>query len=194
MRRLLEIERSDYWRQFEEGYIGRQAAFILSLSVEHALDNNPVIAPRPSLEESFKVTAPPRWIQKLPILGHSMGKWLFAQLSLSYDIARGFVEAQEKIRCHIKSLQPDEATGKHIETMIDQNCSMAFTFTDHIKRDYPQLISALQCKSARRLLLNHERSLIWKMKSDGVLETAEAQHLIDNIETQMLKMREEENE
>jgi Na+/H+ antiporter len=194
MRRLLEIERSDYWRQFEEGHIGRQAAFILSLSVEHALDNNPVIAPRPSLEESFKVTTPPKWIQRLPILGPSMEEWLFTHLSLSYDIARGFVEAQEKIRCHIKSLQPDEATGNHIETMIDQNCFRAFTFTDHINREYPELISPLQCKSARRLLLNHERSLIWKMKYDGVLETAEAQHLIDNIETQMLKMREEENE
>lgn len=194
MRRLLEIERSDYWRQFEEGYIGRQAAFILSLSVELALDNNPVIAPRPSLEESFKVTSPPRWIQKLPILGYSVEKWLFTHLSLGYDIARGFVEAQEKVRCHIKSLQPDEATGKHIETLIDQNCSMAFTFTDHIRRDYPHLISALQRKSARRLLLNHKRSLIWKMKDDGVLETAEAQHLIDNIESQMLKIRNEENE
>jgi Na+:H+ antiporter len=194
MRRLLEIERSDYWRQFEEGYIGRQAAFMLSRSVEHALDNNPVIAPRRSLEESFKVTIPPKWIQRLPILGHSMEEWLFTHLSLSYDIARGFVEAQEKIRCHVKSLQPDEVTGNYIETMIDQNCSRAFSFTGHINREYPELISLLQYKSARRLLLNHERSLIWKMKYNGVLETAEAQHLIDNIETQMLKMRGEENE
>lgn len=38
MRRLLVIERSDYWRQFEEGYVGRQAVFVLSRSVEHALD------------------------------------------------------------------------------------------------------------------------------------------------------------
>ena len=77
--------------------------------------------------------------------------------------------------------------------MIDQNCLLAFTFTDRINREYPDLISPLQSKSARRLLLNHERSLIWKMKYNGVLETAEAQHLIDNIETEMLKMREEEH-
>ncbi|MEA3372614.1 MAG: sodium:proton antiporter [Campylobacterota bacterium] len=194
MRRLLEIERSDYWRQFEEGHIGRQAAFELSRSVENALDNNPVIAPRYSLEEDFKVPTPPKWIQNLPIMGHSMEEWLFTHLSLSYDIARGFVAAQEEMRRHIKALQPDEETGNRIEAMINQNCTQAFTFTRHINREYPELIAQLQSKSARRLLLNHERSLIWKMEHDGVLETAEAQHLIDNIETQMLQMREEENE
>ncbi len=102
--------------------------------------------------------------------------------------------AQEEMRRHIKALQPDDATGHHIEAMIDKNCTQAFSFTRHLNLEYPELITQLQSKSARRLLLNHERSLIWKMEHEGVLETAEAQHLIDNIETQMLKMREEEKD
>ena len=193
MRRLLEIERSNYWRQFEEGHIGRQAAFKLSRSVEYALDNNPVIAPRSSLEVSFKVPTPPKWFQEFPVMGHSFEEWLFTRLSLSYDIARGFVTAQEEMRQHIKALQPDEKTGDRIEAMIDQNCTMAFAFTHHINREHPELVTQLQSKSARRLLLNHERALIWKMEHEGVLEAAEAQHLIDDIETQMLKLREDEN-
>jgi len=194
MRRLLEIERSDYWHQFEEGHIGRQAAFVLSRSVEHALDNNPVISPRLFLEEHFKVPIPPKWIRELPVAGHYMQEWLFTRLSLSYDIARGFVAAQEEMRSHIKALQPDAATGERIEAMIDANCSQAFSFTRHISREYSDLIAQLQSKSARRLLLNHERSLIWKMEHEGVLESAEARHLIDNIEVQMLKMRAQEDE
>lgn len=194
MRRLLEIERSDYWRQFEEGHIGRQAAFLLSRSIEHALDNNPVIAPRLTLDNVFKVPTPPKWLHKMPLMGSSMEEWLFTHLSLSYDIARGFVNAQEEMRHHIKNLQPNAKTGNDIEDMIDKNCSQAFTFTRHISNEFPKLITQLQSKSARRLLLNHERSLIWKMEHDGVLEAAEAQHLIDIIETQMLKMREEENQ
>jgi hypothetical protein len=193
MRRLLEIERSDYWRQFEEGHIGRQAAFELSRSVEYALDNNPVIAPRSVLGESFKVPTPPKWLQKFPVMGRSMEEWLFKRLSLGYDIARGFVTSQEKMRCHIKALQPDEKTGDRIEAMIDQNCTMAFAFIRHINHEYPEFVARLQSRSASRLLLNHERALIWKMVHEGVLETAEAQHLIDNIETKMLKLREEEN-
>lgn len=194
MRRLLEIERNDYWQQFEEGHIGRQATFILSRSIEQALDNNPVIAPRHSLDDSFKVPEPPKWLQELPVMGHSMNDWLFTRLSLSYDIARGFVAAQEEMRSHIKALQPDKKIGNRVEAMIDKNCSQAFSFTRHISQKYPELINQLQSKSARRLLLNHERSLIWKMEHDGVLEAAEAQHLIDNIEAQMLKMRQQINQ
>jgi len=71
-------------------------------------------------------------------------------------------------------------------------CSQAFSFIKHIDEEYPELINLLQSKSAQRLLLNHERSLIWGMKHDGVLETAEAQHLIDNIEIKMLDIRKKE--
>lgn len=189
IRRLLEIERSDYWRQFEDGHIGRQAAFILSRCVEQALDNNPLIAPRHSLDENFKVPTPPKWLLKLPLMGDSMQNWLFSHLSLSYDIARGFVEAQEEMRLHIASLQPDKKSGEYIEKMIDENCTKAFAFTRHINNEYPNLIAELQTKSAFRLMINHKRSLIWKMQHDGVLEAAEAQHLVENVEKQMLKMR-----
>ena len=193
MRRLLEIERSDYWRQFEQGHIGRQAALVLSRSVEHALDNNPVIAPRSSIEESLKAPSRPKWLRELPVIGQSMDEWLFTHLSLGYDIARGFVTAQEEMRKHVKALQPDEHSGARVEAMIDQNCAMAFAFTGYINREYPELVTQLQSKSARRLLLNHERSLIWRMEHEGVLEPTEARHLIDDIETRMLKLRQEEN-
>ena len=59
MRRLLEIERSSYWKQFENGYIGRHAANTLSSSVEEALDNRPVIYPRKSLIKNFALPLPP---------------------------------------------------------------------------------------------------------------------------------------
>ena len=188
-RRLLEIERSDYWRQFEEGNIGRQAAFTLSRSVEQALDNNPVISPRDLLDESFKVPTPPTWLHKLPVMGEHMQEWLFSRLSLSYDIARGFVEAQEEMRKHIDALQASKESAIYVNELIDQNTNKAFAFTQHINNKYPELIAKLQKKSAQRLLINHKRSLIWKMEHDGVLEAAEAQHLIDNIELEMLKLR-----
>ena len=189
-RRLLEIERSDYWRQFEEGHIGRQAAFTLSRSVEQALDNTPLISPRDFLDESFRVPTPPKWLQKLPVMGPQMQNWLFTRLSLSYDISRGFVESQEEMRKHILSLEPDEKIGREVNELIDKNCTRVFTFIRHISSEYPELITKLQKRSAHRLLINHERSLIWKMEHDGVLEVAEAQHLIDIIEEEMLKMRE----
>ena len=191
MRRLLEIERSDYWRQFDEGYVGRQAVFELSRSVEHALDQRPLISPRPTLQSVFTVPTPPDLMHKLPVLGNSWEDWLMSRLSLSYDIARGFVAAQEEMRSHIAGLSPDQETGQRIEDMIDRNCTEAFSFIQHISEKHPLLISQLQSLSAKRMLLNHQRSLIWKMQHDGVLQETEAQHLIDTIESKMIKIRQE---
>lgn len=185
MRRLLEIERSDYWRQFEEGHIGRNATFILSKSVENALDDTPSIYPRPALDELLRLPSPPKWISKLPLIGSSVDNWVLTHLSLSYDIARGFVEAQEEIRSHIQKLESSEESAKLAESMIDKNISKAFAFTRELNKIYPELITKLQSLSAKRLLLNHERYLIWQMELDGVLESSEAHHLIDKIEKQM---------
>ncbi|WP_345980716.1 sodium:proton antiporter [Sulfurimonas sp. HSL3-2] len=185
MRRLLEIERSDYWRQFEEGHIGRQATFILSRSVEQALDNTPMITPRPDLEELFKAHTSPKWMSSVPFMKEYVSNWRFTYLSLSYDVARGFVTAQDEVESHIQELQPSQESGDKVRDMIDKNRSMTFAYIRYIAKEYPDLITQLQSKSANRLLLNHERSLIWQMEHEGVLEDAEAQHLIDNIETKM---------
>ena len=192
MRRLLEIERSDYWRQFEEGHIGRQAAYRLSRSVEQALDNKPLIAPRNELNDIFTVPVPPEWMRKMPMMGYSVDEWIFSRLSLGYDIARGFVEAQEEIRRHIHALSPSPEATARVEAMLEANAAQAFAFTRHIGEHYEWLVKSLQTRSAKRLLLNHQRTLIWKMQHEGVLEDAEAQHLIDEIEVQMANMRDEE--
>ncbi len=189
MRRLLEIERSDDWRQFEEGYIGRKAAFTLSMSVERALDNNPIISPREALDENFKLPTPPKWLEKLPLMGEHMQMWLFTHLSLNYDIARGFVEAQEEMRRHILSLEPNRESGEYVNSLIEKNINQAFTFTQHISSEHPELIAKLQKDSAQRLLINHKRSLIWSMEHNGVLEAAEAQHLVDMVEVEMSNMK-----
>ena len=192
MRRLLEIERSDYWRQFEEGHIGRQATFILSRSIEQALDNTPQITPRPILEELFGAHTAPKWMNSVPFMRGYVSDWRFTYLSLSYDVARGFITAQDEIELYVRELQPSQESGDKIRDMIEKNRSMTFSYIHHIAKEYPELITQLQSKAAKRLLLNHERSLIWQMEHEGVLENAEAQHLIDNIEAKMRSNRSSE--
>ena len=185
MRRLLEIERNAYWQQFEKGYIGRMASKVLGDSVENALDNNPVIAPRDSLDANFRLPLPPYWMLHLPFFSQKVEKWIFSRLSLDYDIARGFVDAQDEMKKHIDDLAPSDEAKEEAYRMIEQNKIAAFTFIKLIEVQYATLISDLQLSSARRLILNHERSLIWKMQHEGVLEDAEAQKLIEIIENKM---------
>ena len=175
MRRLLEIERSSYWKQYEKGYIGKHAANTLSSSVEEALDNEPVIFPRPALSKSFSLPLPPYWVLHFPFISTHAEDWIFTRLSLNYDIARGFVEAQEEMQKHIVELAYSTQLQEEIREMIEKNKMAAFEFTKMIEREYSSLISSLQVSSAQRLILNHERSLIWKMQHEGILEDTEAQ-------------------
>ena len=84
----------------------------------------------------------------------------------------------------LSKMQGDKAK-KEAERMMDANRQDAFAFIKMIEGEYTTLIASLQLSSARRVILNHERSLIWKMQHEGVLEDAEAQKLIDVIEDKM---------
>jgi hypothetical protein len=148
-----------------------------------------MITPRPDLEELFSAHTSPKWMSSVPFMKEYVSNWRFTYLSLSYDVARGFVTAQDEIESHIQELQPSQESGDKVRDMIDKNRSMTFAYIRHIAKEYPDLITQLQSKSANRLLLNHERSLIWQMEHEGVLEDAEAQHLIDNIEAKMQRNR-----
>jgi len=80
-----------------------------------------------------------------------------------------------------------------VEDLIDSNCNRAFEFTLLLSLEHPELVKTIQKRSATRLLLNHKRALIWKMERDGILEQAEAQHLVDKIEQQMAQMHEKKS-
>lgn len=185
MRRLLEVERKTYWKLFENGYIGKHASKALTDSVEAALDNTPEIAPRPSLEKNLSLPRPPYWMLHLPFCSQKVEDWIFSHLSLNYDIARGFVEAQDEMKRHLDELAPSEEIKAVATELIEDNRRAAFNFTKKIESEYTSLISSLQMSSAQRLILNHERSLIWKMHKEGVIEDSEAEKLVQIVETQM---------
>ena len=89
---------------------------------------------------------------------------------------------------HLDKLSPSDEAKEKVKTMIEHNKSEVSIFIKHLGREYASLVESLQDGSARRLLLNHERSLIWNMEHDGVLEEAEAHHLIELVEQQMETM------
>ena len=187
MRRLLEVERNSYWKQSKKGSISKEAAMILSASVEHALDNEPIISPRPCLSENFSLPEPYLWLKNIPFLSKTIEKWEFTRLSLSYDIAKGFVEAQDEVKGHVYKLAHSKGLIEEIEKMIEANKTTAFDFIKMIEESCGELIASLQYSCAQRLVLNHERTLIWKMEDEGVLESSEAQKLIEAIEEKMKK-------
>ncbi|MQY78605.1 MAG: hypothetical protein GH151_05315, partial [Bacteroidetes bacterium] len=96
-RRILEKEKSSYWHQFRDGLLGPVAVRRLSETIDDILDAGGMIplSERKDLEESWKTPKLLTWLQSMPMAGRMTKRTFFERLSVSYDSARGFVEAQE---------------------------------------------------------------------------------------------------
>lgn len=184
-RRLLETERQDYWSQFEQGTLGKHATKRLVEAVEHALDGEPCIGPRPELFQNWKVPVLLESLRRYPTFNQVLLRLYFDRLALGYDIARGFIQAQEALDSHIEALAPNPAAAKQVHQLVQENKQLTEKRIDSLRNSFPEIIQQLQSQAATRLLLNRERSIIHQLLKQAVLDSPEAQHLLADVETRM---------
>jgi NhaP-type Na+/H+ or K+/H+ antiporter len=200
-RRILEKEKSSYWHQFKDGLLGPVAVRRLSETINDILDAGGMIplSERKDLEESWKTPKLLNWIQALPMAGRMTKQTFFERLSISYDSARGFVEAQEEALKLVESMyrglkaddQMNEEEEKNlaiIEEEINENKIHGQTFIRNIRKNFPEIYSAIATRQAIRSMLNYERRTVERLQKNGRLESGEAQKMISNIEERMKKL------
>ncbi len=122
--RILEKEKSSYWAQFKEGLIGPRAVQYLTDAINEGLDSGGTrdLADRNDIETLWKI---PRFFEKLQnskILGKLARKWFFERMWVSYDTARGLLEAQEEslklIESMYRHLNPDDDNTEENNNLI----------------------------------------------------------------------------
>lgn len=184
-RRLLETERKHYWSQFKRGILGRSATDKLVSAVEQALDGEPCIHPRPALQRWL---SPPSLSKRLPINSRLSKLWLnfaFKRLAIGYTAVRGFLLAQEEIALRVSELAPSPEEAEKVHGEILQNKKDTLVLLEQFRETFPELIGSLESYSAIRLLLYRERLVIQELMEEGVLDSPEAQRLIDDVEHRM---------
>ncbi|MDP2561603.1 cation:proton antiporter [Psychrobium sp. 1_MG-2023] len=188
-RRLLETERKHYWTQFEQGILGKQATSRLVEAVEQALDGEPCIGPRTHLLAGWQL---PRWLTPLrqyQVFNYLLLRIYFKKLALGYDVARGFILAQEALESHIESLAPNEQAADKVYQLVSQNKLLTLERIDSLRSSFPEIIQALQSQAATRLLLNRERAIIDEQLKQAVLDTPEAMRLLNDVESRMCDLQ-----
>ena len=188
-RRLLETERKNYWSQFEQGTLGKTATKRLVDAVEHALDGEPCIGPRPELFKSYKIPKSLNALRKHPSCNQLVLKMYFDRLALGYDVARGFIQAQEALNSHIDSLAPNKDAAFLAHEQVQQNKELTYQRIESLKNSFPEIIQALQSQAATRLLLNKERSVINEQLKHAVLDKPEAARMLDDVENRMMSLQ-----
>lgn len=195
--RLLEREKSSYWRQFKEGMLGAEAVRTLTETVNEILDSKGVksLSDRHDLEDLWR---PPKWLsvmQSWPIIGNITANSFFNRLAISYDCAVGFVKAQEDCLSLIESIY--RAEGEHeklslnaLEQEINENIISGQTFMRNLRNTYPEIYRAIATRQAIRSVLNYELHTVERLKAKGRLNSSEVNRLVSDIETRMKMLME----
>jgi len=184
-RRLLETERKHYWTQFEHGTIGAGATKKLVDSVEHALDGTPTIAPRDDLAQLWDTPPLLNALKNIKGMKNLALKMSFSRLSLSYDVARGFIQAQDELESHVDDLAPNAVEAQKVHDLVAQNKTATLKYIESLRETFPEVIRGLETYSATRLLLYSERAVISQQLKQAVLDKPEAERMIMDVEMRM---------
>ncbi len=187
-RRLLESERKFYWERYKIGTLIAEAQESLSMVVEEALDEHPTITPRPLLNKYWHMPKIYSYFENIPFINNIILKYSFARITHGYEIARGFLDAQDEVLSHVDTLAPSIEENRAVREEILKNKQMTFDYIANISTVFPEIICAVQTRTANRLLLNRERSTIKHLLETGVLDTPEATKMIDDVENRMFAL------
>ena len=187
-RRLLESERKFYWETYKGGTLGAEAAKSLATVVEEALDEYPTITPRPLLTKLWQMPKFYTTFENVPFIGNIILKYSFARIALGYEVARGFLDGQDEVLSHVDTLAPSEGENKAVRDDVMKNKQMTFNYIANISTVFPEIVCAIQTRTANRLLLNRERSTIKHLLEAGVLDTPEASRMIEDVENRMFAL------
>ena len=190
-RRLLESERQFYWSQFKQGALTGTATKQLVNAVEVALDGEPKISPRENLFQFWKTPRYMSWFNKIHFLNRIIVHLSFERLALSYDTARGFIQAQQEIEKYVSSLAPSEQDAQDALKDISFNKQHTRLHIQQLRENFPDLSFSLETHSAHRLMLNLERVYLDDLISEGVLDESEAHKLTLEVENKLAHLKQQ---
>ncbi|MDK2977696.1 MAG: hypothetical protein PWP52_410 [Bacteroidales bacterium] len=197
-RRVLEKEKSSYWSQFKEGLLGPIAVQNLTDAINEIIDSEGKIplSERKDLEQMWKTPKFLSKLQSIPLLGKISQRFFFDRLAISYDAARGFVEAQYESLKLIESMAISSTTKELIidqdlatvESEINENRIHGLTFIRNLKNTYPEIYDAIATRQAIRSNLNNELKIVDRLMKKGQIGSDEAKKMIDSIEERMKRL------
>lgn len=197
-RRVLENEKSSYWFQFKEGLIGGVAYKDLTASIADILDKGGMVSlsDRKDLEKAWETPILLKKMMNAPGLRYWAKKVFFNRISISYETAHGFVEAQENALKLAKSMynsiesdnQEERVLLSQIEEEINENKIRGLTYLRNLKKTYPEICNSISTKQAIRKMLNHEHRTVDDLYKKGRINSDEAMKMVLDIEERMKRL------
>jgi NhaP-type Na+/H+ or K+/H+ antiporter len=200
-RRILEKEKSSYWNQFKEGLLAPLAYTRLTDNIKEVIDKEGHVPlnERDYLSSLLRAPKALSKLQSAPVIGKAARRSLLDRLAISYDIAKGFVIAQEEIAKLAASMdfdfnqddvtdEEEEKIAQTIKDEINSNRLRGLNYLKETHQAFPEISKAIETRQAARSVLNYEKKSIQDLQKEGKLEESEAARLIVDMELRMKKL------
>jgi NhaP-type Na+/H+ or K+/H+ antiporter len=200
-RRMLEKEKSSYWRQYKDGLLGSLAYTVLANSINDIIDKNGTLPldQRDYLDSIMRVPRLYMMLQRVSVFKTRLRKFLLNRLAMNYDVARGFVVAQEEVlklassmdfKCNHVDNNDEKPISNAINEEIKTNRLNGLRYIENIHLAYSEIVHSIETRQATRSVLNFEKANIIRLKNEGRFEDDEAKRLILSVEKRMQKLLE----
>ena len=191
---LLNKEKSCYWSLFSNGFLGVNAYDQLTSISNELLDEDGEVSLSYSkhLDELWFNT---KFIDKIlnwSFIQNTSNQNIFTQLNYSYDVVKGFINAQNEVLSLIDEFVSDDnnneamlVTLKQLTNEVNEKKIQGKTFLRNLKNAFPEVYQSIETKYASRDLLNHQRSELSQMVKIGRMDKEDTQKFLDEIEYKM---------
>ncbi|XP_066475688.1 solute carrier family 9 member C1-like [Tiliqua scincoides] len=113
----------------------------------------------------------------IPRIIDSLDKQINRQLTFRYDIAKGYVQGEEDIKCLIGQIAGHQKVFTEISQILEINKQDAMKELGLMQRDYPDIVTAVKTKQAVQTVLNTASESLQFMISGGIVDRNEGNEL-----------------
>ncbi|KAH3877178.1 hypothetical protein DPMN_001037, partial [Dreissena polymorpha] len=111
------------------------------------------------------------------------------QLSIGFDVGRGFVAGEEEVRKLVDHMSDNKDIAKSLKQMSDNSRLDVIRCLGMLSKQHPDIALSIKTRQAIRSVLNQLRDGIHDLLADGILEEAEGNKLEKQVEEQMKRLQ-----
>jgi CPA1 family monovalent cation:H+ antiporter len=184
-------ERSAYMELFERGQIGERAYRELSLFVARRMDavRHGSEAPLSALQYGRTTEGILRAIEKQPLLARLTLRLRKQRFTISYELAWGRFQATQRVLGHVDSIASlhvfPEGVVEDVRERFQEEHRDAGNRLDQSAEQFPEFVTALQERLARRLVLQSERDILSARIEHGALPEGLGEETIAEVDASL---------
>ncbi|XP_071477800.1 sperm-specific sodium:proton exchanger-like [Diadema antillarum] len=110
------------------------------------------------------------------------------QLSLGYDVGKGFIIGEEEVSKLIDHMVDNKKILRELKHISDTGRLQVIKELGLLQRDHPGIAVSVKTRQAIRTILNHSRETIHELQGAGLLDEMEAHKLEKMVEVKMKRL------